>query len=67
MKAKHTRAMVISLFIIAISFFNFSNISGGECIRPIHIVTLLVCGIGIGIFILNFFAWLAQKRHSRQS
>jgi len=61
MRRKHTRAMVLSFFVIAISFFNFTHLSNTECIRAIHVVTLLVCGMGIGVFISNLFALLIRK------
>lgn len=64
MRKTHTRAMVISFFIVAISFFNFNNLSGSECIRAIHIVTLLVCGMGIGIFLVNFFAFFIKRKNA---
>jgi hypothetical protein len=61
MRRKHTRAMALSFFVIAISFFNFTHLSGSECIRAIHVVTLLVCGMAIGVFLSNLFALLIKK------
>ncbi len=55
------RAMAFALFIAAISFFNFSRISGGECIRVVHIITLLTAGAGIGVFLSNFFLWIRTR------
>lgn len=63
MHKQHLRAMAISFFVIAISFFNFTRLSGSECIRAIHVVTLLVCGMAIGIFLTNLFALLREKRN----
>jgi hypothetical protein len=62
MRSKYTRAMAISFFVIAISFFNFINLKGSECIRAIHVVTLLVCGVGIGVFLMNLFGLIRGKR-----
>ena len=59
-KKQHLRAMALSFFIIAISVFNFMKLTGSECIRAIHVVTLLVCGIAIGVFISNLFAMLRK-------
>jgi high-affinity K+ transport system ATPase subunit B len=59
-KKQHLRGMAISFFVIAISFFNFMRLTGSECIRAIHVVTLLVCGIAIGVFISNLFAMLRK-------
>ncbi len=62
MRKSAIRSMGISVLIIGISVFNFSNLKGSECIRPIHIVTLLVCGLAIGVFLSAFFAWIRDKR-----
>jgi len=59
-KKQHLRGMAISFFVMAISFFNFMRLTGSECIRAIHVVTLLVCGIAIGVFISNLFAILRK-------
>jgi hypothetical protein len=59
--------MAISFFVMAISFFNFHNLSGTECIRPIHVVTLLVCGMGIGVFLINLFALLVKKKNEAKT
>lgn len=62
MRKNSARAMAISFFVIIISFFNFEKLSGSECIRAIHVVTLLVCGMGIGVFLQNLFGFLRNKR-----
>ena len=67
MRRSHSRGMAISFFVIAISFFNFNNLSGSECIRPIHVITLLVCGMGIGVFLMNFFALLMKKKNEAKT
>jgi hypothetical protein len=54
--------MIISIFVIAYSAFNFSNLKGSECIRAIHIVTLLVCGMGIAVFLSSLFAFIVKKK-----
>ena len=65
MRRRHTRAMAISFFVMAISFFNFTSLSGTECIRAIHVVTLLVCGMGIGVFLTNLFGLLLNKKNQQ--
>ena len=59
-------AMLFAAFIIAISFYNFSGLKGSECIRPIHIVTLVTAGVGIGILLVSLFAWLRSKQQEKQ-
>jgi hypothetical protein len=53
--------MALSFFVLALSFFNFTRLTGSECIRAIHVVTLLVCGMAMGVFISNLFAMLRSK------
>ncbi|MEO8412546.1 MAG: hypothetical protein ABI472_02760 [Ginsengibacter sp.] len=60
-KNPHLRAMAISFFIVTISTFNFLRLTGSECIRAIHVVTLLVCGMAIGILLTNLFAMLRRR------
>ena len=55
------RGMAIAFFVIALSFWNFSRVTGSEGIRTIHIVTLLTAGAGIGAFLTNFFLWIRTR------
>lgn len=58
MRKQHIRVIAISLFVIAITLFNFSKLNGSDCIRAIHVVNLLACGMGIGLFLTNLIALL---------
>lgn len=62
MRNRYLRGMAIATFIIIISFANFNNLEDSDCIRAIHIVTLLVAGMGIGVLLTNFFGWLRERR-----
>jgi hypothetical protein len=61
MRKQHIRVMAISLFVIVITLFNFSKLTGSDCIRAIHVVNLLICGMGIGLFLTNAIALLRNK------
>lgn len=63
MGRSNQRGMAISLFVIIISIFNFERLTDSDCIRTIHVVTLLVCGMAIGIFLMNFFSWLRTRKN----
>ncbi len=63
MKRSKIRAMAFSFFLIALSFFNFERLSGSECIRAIHVVTLLVCGAAIGIFLMSLFGYIRERNN----
>ena len=60
------KAMLLACLIFALSFWNFSRIQGCDCIRIIHIITLLTAGIGIGVFISAVKAWLIQRRQEKE-
>jgi hypothetical protein len=60
-KNSYLRAIEISIFVIIISIFNFQRLTGSQCIRAIHMVTLLVWGMAIGVFLNNLFAWLKKS------
>ncbi|MBN8568224.1 MAG: hypothetical protein J0M18_01230 [Ignavibacteria bacterium] len=51
-------SFIIPVFIILISLINYSRLTGTENIRAIHVVTLLVMGMGIGILLRNLIAYL---------
>lgn len=55
------RAIAISFFVLIISYYNFTHLTNSDCIRAIHVVTLLVCGMAIGVFLANMFALLRNK------
>ncbi len=55
------RGMVIAFFVIALSFWNFSRLTGSECIRAIHVATLLTLGAGIGVFLVTLFMWIRSR------
>ncbi|HEV8082961.1 MAG TPA: hypothetical protein VGP55_07160 [Chitinophagaceae bacterium] len=55
------RAMAISFFVLTISFFNFTRLTNSDCVRAIHVVTLLVCGMAIGVFLTNLFGYFRNK------
>lgn len=59
--------MAISIFIIAISFFNFTSLDGIENVKAIHVITLLVCGMGIGVFLTSLFGWLRERKGQEPS
>ena len=60
------KTMLFACLIAALSFWNFSRIQGCDCIRTIHIITLLTAGIGIGVFISAVKAWLIQRQQEKE-
>lgn len=61
MQRNYRRGIAISILVIVISVLNFTSLDDSECIRSIHIVTLLVCGMGLGVLIVNLFGLLGKK------
>ena len=60
------KTMLLAVLITALSFWNFSRIQGCDCIRTIHIVTLLAAGIGIGVFITSLKAWFIKRQQEKE-
>ena len=50
------RRLGIGLIVIIASVGNWFRLTGTENIRAIHIVTLLACGMGIGIFLIGLIS-----------
>jgi len=55
------RAFFIPIFVIIISFFNYTTLSDTENIRAIHIVTLITLGMGLGILLINVITYFRNK------
>ena len=64
MRRKHVRSIIISLVIIIISFSNFYRAGGTETIRAVQIVSLLVCGMAIGILLKSVVEYFREKKIS---
>lgn len=65
-KSRVKRAFAMSIFIFIISFGNYNRLTGTENIRPIHIASLLVIGMGIGIFIFTGVLMLRGNDYRRK-
>ncbi len=59
---KYVRGMLASIVIVALSAFNFIRIEGHEDVRAVMIVTLLACGVGIGILFINLIGWIRSGK-----
>lgn len=59
---KYVRGMAMSIVIVALAAFNFIRIEGHEDVRTVMIVTLLVCGMGIGILFINLIGWIRSGK-----
>jgi hypothetical protein len=56
-----SRGLLIPAFIIILMSFNFMRLTGSECIRTIHVVTLLTMGAAIGMLIMNIVTLIRNK------
>jgi len=61
-KRKNYVSFIVPVFIILLSLMNYSRLTGTENIRAIHIVTLLVMGMGIGILLRNLIAYFRGQK-----
>jgi uncharacterized membrane protein (DUF106 family) len=63
MRNPKTRPIIISLVIIILSFYNFYREVGSQNIRAVQIVSLLVCGMAIGIFLKSVVEFFRDKKN----
>ncbi|GAC1585009.1 MAG: hypothetical protein NVS3B19_01910 [Ginsengibacter sp.] len=61
MKRTPKRAAVIAVLIIAITIFNFSRIPNSDCVRPIHIVTLIALGLALGVLLTSIMLMIRSR------
>lgn len=66
MRNPKTRPIIISLVIIILSFYNFYREDGSQNIRAVQIVSLLVCGMAIGIFLKSTVEFFRDKKKQQQ-
>ncbi|RNI37846.1 hypothetical protein EFY79_06250 [Hanamia caeni] len=66
MRNPKTRPIIISLVIIVLSFYNFYREEGSQNIRAVQIVSLLVCGMAIGIFLKSVVEFFRDKKKQQQ-
>jgi hypothetical protein len=55
-------SLILAVLMMGTSFGNYTRLSGTENIRPIHVVTLLTCGVGIGIFLVSLIMLIRSKK-----
>ena len=56
------RSLVITAIAILLLTMNFSRLKGTECIRPIHIVTLVTLGAAIGVMLVNIILLIKNRK-----
>jgi ABC-type Fe3+-siderophore transport system permease subunit len=66
MRNPKTRPIIMSLVIIVLSFYNFYREEGSQNIRAVQIVSLLVCGMAIGIFLKSVVEFFRDKKKQQQ-
>jgi len=61
------KAFSLPLFVIVFSILNYSRLTGTENIRAIHIVTLLLIGMGIGVLLVNTINYFRNGSNEKDS
>jgi hypothetical protein len=56
------RSIAIASLIVLLMGVNFSRLNGSNCIRPIHIITLLTMGAAVGVLLINIILLLKSKK-----
>jgi hypothetical protein len=58
----HKRSLAITAFVIILMSANFTRLKGADCIRPIHIVTLITLGAAFGVMLVNIILLIKSKK-----
>ncbi len=61
MRKLPARGIAIGFFVAILSFGNFTRIAQSEGVRAIHIVTLITCGVGLGVALMSIFIFLRLR------
>jgi hypothetical protein len=61
-RKKIRRSILISILVILLMIANYSRLSGTDCIRAIHIVTLVVGGMGLGVLLVNVIQYFKLRK-----
>lgn len=61
-KKRNLRAVGISLFVMCLSAWNYTNLSGKESIRLIHEISLLIMGFAGGVFFVNLVSLFKSNK-----
>jgi hypothetical protein len=56
------RSLVITALVILLMIINFTRLKGSECIRPIHVVTLVTLGAAIGVLLMNIILLIKNRK-----
>ena len=56
------KKLLMPAFAILLMVMSYLRLKGSECIRPIHIVTLLVLGAAIGVLLVNVVNLIKAKK-----
>jgi hypothetical protein len=67
MNKDYRRGILIPVVAIALMAGNFSRLKGSECIRAIHVVTLLVMGFALGVLVMNSITLYKNKQKKQDS
>lgn len=64
MNKDNRRGIVIPALAIILMVGNLTRIKDSECIRAIHIVTLLLMGFAIGVLVMNLMTIYRNNKRS---
>ena len=56
------RSLGITALVIILLSANFTRLQGSECIRPIHIVTLITLGAALGVMLVNIISLIKNRK-----
>ena len=66
-KSQSRRRLIASILVIFLSIGTYSRLTGTENVRLVIIVNLIAIGMGIGVFLTNFFAYVRADNSVNQN
>jgi len=58
------RSLLLSAFIVILTAGNFVRITENSNLRAVEVLTILVCGVAIGVFIVNLGLYLRHRKNT---
>ncbi len=64
MKKSPSRGLAIGFVVAVLSLGNYTRIPESEGVRAIHVVTLITCGIGVGVALVCLIVLLRSGNNN---
>jgi hypothetical protein len=66
MRGRFLRVLLAGIILSGISAFEYSHLNNNDTVDTIHMINLLVCGAGIGMFVVSVAGLFIWKNKSEK-